>query len=315
MRLVMPSAAGIGLPASVMNDWKKPTREAEAKHDQAVQLLSKLRLIERVGAPADAARIAELRRRKIAGEQTEREAAELAKLLTHVKLRKDFATSILDCLRVGGVLAPAAPRWDEDERNGSAAPAAEPVTIAALDKYARERGLPRLYLAANSGARIGLSATVRERYRVAWVNATDPTQGFEYLYLTPADYAELAAKTAVNAERVVVDGEERFRITDVIGDEADLGVENLCGSGTIAGETARAYADIFTLTLVVGRAVGIGAYLVRLGDRTIQCASNAPIILTGHQALNKLLGRAIYTSNEQLGGANIMIPNGVSHIL
>ena len=139
MRLVMPSAAGIGLPTSVMNDWKKPTREAEAKHDQAVQLLSKLRLIERVGAPADAARIAELRRRKIAGEQTEREAAELAKLLTHVKLRKDFATSILDCLRVGGVLAPAAPRWDEDERNGSAAPAAEPVTIAALDKYARER--------------------------------------------------------------------------------------------------------------------------------------------------------------------------------
>ena len=68
-------------------------------------------------------------------------------------------------------------------------------------------------------------------------------------------------------------------------------------------------------TLVVGRAVGIGAYLVRLGHRTIQCASNAPIILTGHQALNKLLGRAIYTSNEQLGGANIMIPNGVSHIL
>ncbi len=191
----------------------------------------------------------------------------------------------------------------------------EDVVFDLASKYARERGLPRLYLAANSGARIGLSATVRERYRVAWVNATDPTQGFEYLYLTPADYAELAAKTAVNAERVVVDGEERFRITDVIGDEADLGVENLCGSGTIAGETARAYTDIFTLTLVVGRAVGIGAYLVRLGHRTIQCASNAPIILTGHQALNKLLGRAIYTSNEQLGGANIMIPNGVSHIL
>jgi acetyl-CoA carboxylase carboxyltransferase component len=55
------------------------------------------------------------------------------------------------------------------------------------------------------------------------------------------------------------------------------------GSGLIAGETARAYNDIFTLTLVVGRTVGIGAYLVRLGQRTIQKTRNAPIILTGYQ--------------------------------
>lgn len=65
--------------------------------------------------------------------------------------------------------------------------------------------------------------------------------------------------------------------------EPDLGVENLMGSGLIAGETARAYNDIFTLTLVVGRTVGIGAYLVRLGQRTIQKTRNAPIILTGYQ--------------------------------
>lgn len=55
------------------------------------------------------------------------------------------------------------------------------------------------------------------------------------------------------------------------------------GSGLIAGETARAYNEIFTLTLVVGRTVGIGAYLVRLGQRTIQKTRNAPIILTGYQ--------------------------------
>lgn len=71
---------------------------------------------------------------------------------------------------------------------------------------------------------------------------------------------------------------------DVIGEEPDLGVENLQGSGRIAGETAVAYKDIFTLTLVVGRTVGIGAYLVRLGQRTIQKASAAPILLTGYQA-------------------------------
>jgi acetyl-CoA carboxylase/biotin carboxylase 1 len=97
--------------------------------------------------------------------------------------------------------------------------------------------------------------------------------------------------------------------------EPDLGVENLMGSGLIAGETSKAYDDIFTLTMVVGRTVGIGAYLVRLGQRTIQKTRHAPIILTGYQALNKLMGREIYTTNDQLGGPMIMYPNGVSHLL
>jgi acetyl-CoA carboxylase carboxyltransferase component len=82
-----------------------------------------------------------------------------------------------------------------------------------------------------------------------------------------------------------------YQITDIIGDEPDLGVENLMGSGLIAGETSRAYNQTFTLTLVVARTVGIGAYLVRLGQRTIQKTRNCPIILTGFQALNKLMGR------------------------
>jgi acetyl-CoA carboxylase carboxyltransferase component len=36
--------------------------------------------------------------------------------------------------------------------------------------------------------------------------------------------------------------------------------------------------------------------------------------LTGYQALNKLLGRSVYTSNLQLGGPDIMYTNGVSHL-
>ena len=39
-----------------------------------------------------------------------------------------------------------------------------------------------------------------------------------------------------------------------------------------------------------------------------------PIILTGYQALNKLLGREVYTSQDQLGGQQIMVPNGVTHL-
>ncbi|KAI8847215.1 acetyl-CoA carboxylase [Chytridium lagenaria] len=110
------------------------------------------------------------------------------------------------------------------------------------------------------------------------------------------------------------EGEIRYRIVDVIGQTHGLGVENLQGSGLIAGETSQAYKEIFTLTLVTCRSVGIGAYLVRLGQRTIQ-VEYTPVILTGAAALNKVLGREVYTSNLQLGGTQIMYKNGVSHLV
>ncbi len=97
----------------------------------------------------------------------------------------------------------------------------------------------------------------------------------------------MSALPVVCSETVHAEGGEvRHLITDIIGEEPDLGVENLMGSGLIAGETARAYDEIFTLTMVVGRTVGIGAYLVRLGQRTIQKTRNAPIFLTGYQVMN-----------------------------
>lgn len=81
----------------------------------------------------------------------------------------------------------------------------------------------------------------------------------------------------------------------------------------IAGETSAAYEDTFTITLVSCRSVGIGAYLVRLGQRTVQVEGSS-IILTGAGALNKVLGSKVYASNQQLGGTQIMHHNGVSHI-
>jgi acetyl-CoA carboxylase / biotin carboxylase 1 len=68
------------------------------------------------------------------------------------------------------------------------------------------------------------------------------------------------------------------------------------------------------LYLSLHRTVGIGAYLVRLGQRTIQKNSNSPIILTGYQALNKLMGVDVYSTNDQLGGPGIMYSNGISHL-
>ena len=113
-------------------------------------------------------------------------------------------------------------------------------------------------------------------------------------------------------------------------------MENLSGSGLIAGETSLAYEEIFTITLVTGRSVGIGAYLVRLGQRAVQTDGLSllpflsllsstsltlyiniligPIILTGAPALNKVLGKDVYDSNTQIGGPQIMYPNGITHV-
>jgi len=189
-------------------------------------------------------------------------------------------------------------------------------------EFARKNGIPRLYLAANSGARIGMANKLKAAFKVEWNKPEDPTAGYKYLYLTAEDNEKFTSNNSVKT-KLVVDGdnvnETRYMITDIIGDaesEPDLGVENLRGSGMIAGETSMAYDDIFTLTVVTGRSVGIGAYLVRLGQRTIQKTDKAPIILTGFQALNKLMGKEIYTSNDQLGGGGlIMYPNGVTHLL
>lgn len=190
----------------------------------------------------------------------------------------------------------------------------EDMVFALASAYARGLGVPRLYWAANSGARLGLADEVQSRFRVAWTNEADPAKGFQYLYLTEADYQQLSATKSVRCEAVTVPqtGETRYVLTDIIGAKDGLGVENLQGSAAIAGETSRAYRETFTLSYVSGRTVGIGAYLVRLGQRVIQ-KRDAPIILTGFQALNKVLGKPLYASNNQLGGIDIMFSNGISH--
>ncbi|CCC70019.1 hypothetical protein NCAS_0D04380 [Naumovozyma castellii] len=185
-----------------------------------------------------------------------------------------------------------------------------------VTEYARKRGIPRIYLAANSGARIGIAEEIVPLFQVCWKEEGNPSKGFEYLYLTSEGLETLkkyGKENSVVTERVVENGQERFVIKTIIGAEDGLGVECLRGSGLIAGATSRAYQDIFTITLVTCRSVGIGAYLVRLGQRAIQIEGQ-PIILTGAPAINKVLGREVYSSNLQLGGTQIMYNNGVSHL-
>ncbi len=197
----------------------------------------------------------------------------------------------------------------------------EDLMFYRASEYARARKIPRIYIAANSGARIGIANEVLRLVKVAWENPMDPEKGFKYLYLSPDEYRDLNTQNhptksgesaVVKAKLVEEDGDRRYKITSIIGQGSDIGVENLSAAGLIAGETSQSYEEIVTMSLATSRAIGIGAYLVRLGQRVVQ-VDNSAIILTGATALNKLLGREVYTSNTQLGGPQIMYNNGVSH--
>jgi acetyl-CoA carboxylase/biotin carboxylase 1 len=251
----------------------------------------------------------------------------------------------------------------------------EDILYMRVSEEARKMGIPRIYFAANAGARIGLVKDLQACYKVAWVDETNVNRGYDYFYLTPEDYqkyrnfviaehievrknknngvlkeednenaenksadsnnltmtdenssnqSDLKSKTpkttensesdpiSENSENSETINEQRYKILAIKGEDNQFGIKALSWSGAIAGETSRAYDECLTINVVSCRSVGIGAYIVRLGQRTIQVDSSC-IILTGNKALNKVLGREVYTSNTQLGGKQIMHNNGVTH--
>ncbi|XP_074643040.1 acetyl-CoA carboxylase-like isoform X2 [Tubulanus polymorphus] len=258
---------------------------------------------------------------------------EPSELLTYVELVLDSQDQLCEIKRLSGENEIAMVAWRmnlktpeyPDGRNlivianditnqiGSFGPQEDQLYLKASE-LARSEGLPRIYLAANSGARIGLAEEVKHLFNVAWQDPKDPDKGFKYLYLTPEDFQKVSALNSVRCELIDDEGAARYKIQDIIGHVDGIGVENLRGSGMIAGESSQAYNEIATYNLVTCRAIGIGAYLVRLGQRVVQ-VENSHIILTGAGALNKVLGREVYTSNNQLGGIQIMHNNGVSHAI
>ncbi|KAL7520214.1 hypothetical protein ACHAWX_004953 [Stephanocyclus meneghinianus] len=130
----------------------------------------------------------------------------------------------------------------------------EDVVFKMASEFAREKRIPRLYVAANSGARIGLADGIKKVFKVAFKIPSNPESGVDFLYVSKSDYERLGvAQRSLIGVPVTLNGEDVYKITDIIGSEPDLGVENLKGSGLIAGETSRAYDDIFTLTIVLGR--------------------------------------------------------------
>ena len=125
-------------------------------------------------------------------------------------------------------------------------------------ELARRLGIPRIYLSANSGARIGMADELLPHFSAAWNDPARPEAGFKYLYLTPEmkKRFEDGKSRDVITEPIKEGSETRHKITTIIGAVDGLGVECLKGSGLIAGATSKAYEDIFTITLVTCRSVG-----------------------------------------------------------
>ncbi|KAG6370295.1 ClpP/crotonase-like domain-containing protein [Boletus reticuloceps] len=65
-----------------------------------------------------------------------------------------------------------------------------------VTKYPRARGLPRIHLSTNSGARIGLAEDVMNLFSCAWNDEGHPEKGFAYLYLTRENYLNVQEKAA-----------------------------------------------------------------------------------------------------------------------
>lgn len=164
---------------------------------------------------------------------------------------------------------------------------------------ARKHKKTFIYLSGTAGARVGLRHDLIDHVSISEDNS--------YIYMDDNEtFKDDLTFTKLD--------NGRYKIESIQGNPG-FGVENLAGSALIAGEMARAYNEIKTITYVFNHSTGIGAYLARLSGRVIQ-HEHASLLLTGANSLNELLGNKIYKSNFQLGGANeIMSLNGIAQFV
>lgn len=201
----------------------------------------------------------------------------------------------------------------------------EDIFFYLLTRYCRIRKVPRIFIASNSGARVGVCEDLIDKLELV------ESRGDCYMALKREHVSErkkdiqrfpkkenhLEKKTMLEpvsfAEKLgVEDVESNHKVFSIFGN-TDSGPENLSFSALIAAETAKAQEEVFTLSYVTGMSVGVGAYLMELGGRVIQ-KRDSPILLTGFKVLNKLLQANIYTSNTEIGGFEVLGSNGVSDL-
>ncbi|CAG8461604.1 13367_t:CDS:2 [Racocetra fulgida] len=80
-------------------------------------------------------------------------------------------------------------------------------------ELARKLGIPRIYLSANYGARVGLANELMNNFKVSWKNENNPSEGINYLFLDAETYKQLNQneKKSVIAEKLVENGERTIQ--------------------------------------------------------------------------------------------------------
>ena len=168
-------------------------------------------------------------------------------------------------------------------------------------RYSRENKYPFVFIASNSGAEI----KINEPLKFVVKPFIDKVNGeFQYFFLDENDYQKYKSEVIA----IYCSENNHYKIICI----NNPGIVNLDGSALLVSEMAKARKEILTITFVIDRTVGVGAYLARLSERIVQ-RKDSSILLTGYQSINKVLGKDLYENNIQLGGYNIMSNNGISH--
>lgn len=177
-----------------------------------------------------------------------------------------------------------------------------------ITEYCIENNYPRIYISSTSGARLDTNDELKHIIKPMWEDENNFNKGFKYLYLLNNDY--IKHKNDLIAEKINYKNEIIWKIKHI----KNNGTINLNFASETAALTSKAYNNIFTITYVSGLSVGIGSYIARLSNRVIQ-KSDSPLLLTGFNALNNVLGEKLYKNNLEIGGPQIMANNGISQLV
>lgn len=187
----------------------------------------------------------------------------------------------------------------------------------ALSRYAEEKGIPKLYLAETSGARLGLAEEVTPFIH------RDDERGINYVLAE--DLGKGAGKKRRPLSELIVAGdpyevaisrggesrsEIRHPVMAIIG-EGEINTESLNASGKTGESESRARSVVPTFTIALGTVIGIGTYDTKLSERVIMVADSF-LGLTGRKAINQTFGTSLKDELE-VAGPEIMKENGVAY--
>ncbi|ODM91018.1 Acetyl-CoA carboxylase 2 [Orchesella cincta] len=212
---------------------------------------------------------------------------ELAAVLELTQLNRSENSRVADCARqvLNAAHKPTCGFLQSDSRPGEMAQHTCTSPIFESFYAVKIPQNPRMYLSANSRALIGLEEEIKKILKFA-TKIPRSRKGFRRRGISLFD-----------------------RICKLEG--GCMAGENLRDVGLLARETSQAYKEVVTMSM------GLSCYwnwcvLVRLGQRVIQI-ENSRINPNRNGAPSNVIGREVYTSNNQLGGIQIMYNNGVSH--